>query len=585
MGSRLTGGGVEEVYKAAEFWVEQALRRDDSVFTPGERIWSKEYLAELREHYLDQPLGGDRRFLVKLGEQLEGASDQAHQLIAEVMYVHQLISKGHIKFARKKQLIEDILGWGAPIRAMPDDVARGLESGIATNQAMNRYRPFQIAFILEFTEQWKALETTEQQHLLSNPWDFKQFVTGLQFTGRHFSNGSGHANPQREAILHLVHPDTFEAILTPSTKSWIVRQAVAKSLLDETSDNIDRDLKQVRMQLEGEFGSNLTFFDDAVTQYLQADDSPPPPPPPPPPDTKYTIGSIIEDGCFVSRSQLEQALERLKTKQNLILQGPPGTGKTWLAKRLAYALIGHEDETREFVRPVQFHANMSYEDFVRGYRPTSSDGGDAKLELMDGPFMQLIDDAKNDESNAYVMVIEEINRGNPAQIFGEMLTLLEADKRNEREALSLAYPKCEGERVHIPKNVHVIGTMNLADRSLALVDFALRRRFAFLDLEPTFGDEWQEWCQKNCEADEEFLRDIQQRMNALNEAIAADSSLGKQFCVGHSVVTPAPETPMNAEWFKGVVDTEIRPLLAEYWFDAGGATTVQEHIARLEEGL
>ena len=285
----------------------------------------------------------------------------------------------------------------------------------------------------------------------------------------------------------------------------------------------------------------------------------------------YNLDSIMDDGAFLPRETLDKALERLETKQNLILQGPPGTGKTWLAKRLAYALIGHKDDTREFVRPFQFHANMSYEDFVRGYRPTGAGGGDAKLELVDGPFMKLIEDACNDADNKYVMVIEEINRGNPAQIFGEMLTLLEADKRTDNEALSLAYPKDEGERAHIPENVYVIGTMNLADRSLALVDFALRRRFAFLDLEPTFGDAWQEWCQQNCEADEEFLRDIQQRMDKLNKDIADAPSLGKQFCIGHSVATPASDTRMDAEWFRSVIDTEIRPLLAEYWFDAGGA--------------
>ena len=297
----------------------------------------------------------------------------------------------------------------------------------------------------------------------------------------------------------------------------------------------------------------------------------------------YTLDSIMDDGCFLPRETLDKVLERLETKQNLILQGPPGTGKTWLAKRLAYALIGRKDDTREFVRPIQFHANMSYEDFVRGYRPSSGDDGDAKLKLVDGPFMKLIEDARNDTDNEYVMVIEEINRGNPAQIFGEMLTLLEADKRKESEALSLAYPKYEGERVHIPENVYVIGTMNVADRSLALVDFALRRRFAFIDLEPTFGDAWQEWCQQNCESDEEFLRDIQQRMDKLNKDIADAPSLGKQFCIGHSVVTPASDTRMDAEWFRSVIDTEIRPLLAEYWFDAGGA--IEEHVTRLEEGL
>ena len=293
----------------------------------------------------------------------------------------------------------------------------------------------------------------------------------------------------------------------------------------------------------------------------------------------YNIDSIMNDGCFLPRETVDKALERLQSKKNLILQGPPGTGKTWLAKRLAYALIGRKSE--EHVRPLQFHANMSYEDFVRGYRPDT----ESRLSLVDGPFMKLIEDARNYPSNEYVMVIEEINRGNPAQIFGEILTLLEADKRDESEALSLAYPKYEGERVHIPENVYVIGTMNVADRSLALVDFALRRRFAFLDLEPNFGDAWHAWCRQNCESDETFLTTIQQRMDALNDAIATDPSLGKQFCVGHSVVTPPPETPMDAKWFKSVVETEIRPLLAEYWFDAGGTKTVNDQVTKLTEGL
>ena len=580
MGSRRTGEGVEEVYKAAQTWVDQALRQDGSVFTPNERIWARECLAELREHYLDQPLGGKDSFLQKLRQQLTDASDQARQLMAEVTYVHHLINKRIIGFQKKKSQIEEILGWGAPIQTIPDDVARGLDPGIAVNQAMNRFRPYQIAFILEFTEQWKDLEIAEQHRLLSDPWAFKQFITGLQFTGKHQSSGANHANPQREAILHLVHPDAFEAIITPSRKNYVVTQANARGFLGRTSDDVDQDLQQVRRQLEERFGSNFSFFDDDVDQYLKADAPvPPPEPPTPQPDTSYTLDSIIEDGCFVSRDKLGQALERLEKKRNLILQGPPGTGKTWLAKRLAYALI--ERKSDEHVRPVQFHANMSYEDFVRGYRPSA----ESRLELVDGPFLRLIEDARNDTDNTYVMVIEEINRGNPAQIFGEMLTLLEADKRNASEALSLAYPKYEGERVHIPENVHVIGTMNLADRSLALVDFALRRRFAFCDLEPTFGDAWREWCRQNCETTEAFLTDIQRRMNELNEAIATDSSLGKQFCVGHSVVTPAPKTPMNAEWFKSVVDTEIRPLLAEYWFDAGRAETVDSHVSRLKEGL
>ena len=289
----------------------------------------------------------------------------------------------------------------------------------------------------------------------------------------------------------------------------------------------------------------------------------PVPEPAPEPAQPYTIDSIIAEGCFLERAKLETLLQRLAVKRNLILQGPPGTGKTWLAKKLAYALIGHKDDRK--VRPLQFHPNLSYEDFVRGWRPQ----GDGKLELVDGPFLQLTADAEQNPDDEYVMVIEEINRGNPAQIFGEMLTLLEADKRKEGEALALAYPRVPGERVHIPPNVYVIGTMNVADRSLALVDLALRRRFAFFDLEPVFGSVWRNWMQEQFGIGVNFLSDVERRMTSLNEQIADDRSLGPQFRVGHSVVTPAPDTAIDdpSEWFTQVVETEIGPLLDEYWFD------------------
>lgn len=235
----------------------------------------------------------------------------------------------------------------------------------------------------------------------------------------------------------------------------------------------------------------------------------------------YGIASIFTDGCFLDSDKLETMLQRLQTKQNLILQGPPGTGKTWLAKKLAYALIGQKDDKK--VRAFQFHPNLSYEDFVRGWRPQ----GDGRLELVDGPFLQLADEARDDPDGKYVMVIEEINRGNPASIFGEMLTLLEADKRNLGEALALAYPREPGERFHIPPNVYVIGTMNTADRSIAMIDLALRRRFAFFDLEPVFGDAWRDWVHEKCGIPADFLADVEQRLTKLNDDISNDRNLGR----------------------------------------------------------
>ena len=281
------------------------------------------------------------------------------------------------------------------------------------------------------------------------------------------------------------------------------------------------------------------------------------------PEASYTIEDLVGEGCFSERSSVETMLTRLETKKNLILQGPPGTGKTWLAKRLAFALIGQRDQNR--VRAVQFHPNSSYEDFVRGWRPAQ----EGRLILVDGPFLEMVDNAKKDSDNRWVLVIEEINRGNPAQMFGEMLTLLESDKRNPSEAIQLIYRNDKNERVYIPPNMYIIGTMNVADRSLALVDFALRRRFSFINLEPSLGDSWIDWVEENSGIGREILVDIQERLTILNEKIVTDSNLGRQFQVGHSFVTPpAGEKVSDASvWFRQIVETEIYPLLEEYWFD------------------
>ena len=258
--------------------------------------------------------------------------------------------------------------------------------------------------------------------------------------------------------------------------------------------------------------------------------------------------------------------------------GSPGTGKTWIAKRLAFALMGQKDESK--VRAVQFHPNLSYEDFVRGWRPT----GEGRLSLVDGVFMEAIKAASKDASSKFVVVIEEINRGNPAQIFGELLTLLEAGKRTPNEALELCYPDADGKRrpVHIPENLYVIGTMNIADRSLALVDLALRRRLAFVTLEPKLGDTWRKWVVQECGVDSALVHDIERRLADLNQRIAND--LGNQFRLGHSYVTPTQrlENGTTRDWFKQVVETEIGPLLEEYWFDS--PKTAKEAFDRLIEG-
>lgn len=292
----------------------------------------------------------------------------------------------------------------------------------------------------------------------------------------------------------------------------------------------------------------------------------------------YGIDDIIAEGGFLDRQTLLALVDSLESKKNLILQGPPGTGKTWLAKRLARALIGRRTPLMDQVRSVQFHPSLSYEDFVRGYRPSG-----AGLALTDGIFLQVVEAARAQPDLPHVLIIEEINRGNPAQVFGEMLTLLENTKRSRADAMELAYRKIPGEKVHVPSNLHIIGTMNIADRSLALVDLALRRRFAFVTLEPLLNDAWANWSRARG-LPEDLIALIRERMTALNEIIAQDRTMGPQFRVGHSYVTPISDDISDPRaWFSKVIDTEIAPLLDEYWFDAPERS--REYILALRAGL
>lgn len=277
----------------------------------------------------------------------------------------------------------------------------------------------------------------------------------------------------------------------------------------------------------------------------------------------YGVADIVAEGCFVPEADLQAMLQRWQSKKNLILQGPPGTGKTWLAKRLAKALIDSKSPSDEQLRVVQFHPALSYEDFVRGYRP----GGNGKLTLTDGVFLQVVEAARFQPDVDHVLIIEEINRGNPAQVLGEILTLIESSKRNKEAAMELAYPRRAGERVYVPENLYVIGTMNVADRSLALVDLALRRRFAFVNLVPGLNAAWEQWCLAKG-MDAASIAHIRSEIEALNQEISQDSALGAQFQIGHSYVTPHEAVADAQAWFAEVVQSEIGPLLHEYWFDA-----------------
>jgi 5-methylcytosine-specific restriction protein B len=284
-----------------------------------------------------------------------------------------------------------------------------------------------------------------------------------------------------------------------------------------------------------------------------------------PDEEPYGIDDLIDSGAFLTESEIRQVLGRLELKKNLILQGPPGVGKTFLAQKLAFALMEAKATSR--IEFVQFHQTYSYEDFIRGYRPLADEAG--AFGLQDAIFYNFCKRAAEDLDNAYVFIIDEINRGNVSQIFGELLMLIESDKRGPEYAVPLVYHKADEPRFYIPENVHLIGLMNTADRSLSIVDYALRRRFAFMTLTPRFGsEEYKTWLlERDMQATLVAL--VTNRMVQLNKTIADDNLLGESFQVGHSFFCPIGDdfSDLDRSWYEGIVRTEVLPLLREYWFD------------------
>ena len=275
----------------------------------------------------------------------------------------------------------------------------------------------------------------------------------------------------------------------------------------------------------------------------------------------YSKADALKD-LFISEELFDSILERIKVKKNIIIQGPPGVGKTFLANRMAYCLNGSKDSNKYTM--VQFHQSYSYEDFIQGFRPNS----EGKFDLRNGVFFEFCRVAHNDPSHQYTFIIDEINRGNLGKVFGELFMLIEADKRSPEYSIPLTYAESANDKFYIPNNLHLIGTMNTADRSLAMVDYALRRRFSFITLPPQFDSPKFKDSLHSRGVDQGLIDKIISNIQRLNDKIRQDSkNLGKRYCIGHSYFCPPENGNYGKEWYSSIVETEIRPLLEEYWFD------------------
>ena len=285
---------------------------------------------------------------------------------------------------------------------------------------------------------------------------------------------------------------------------------------------------------------------------------------------KYSKSDFLNE-VFMDEKDYDRLSHQLKVKKNVILQGAPGVGKTFSAKRLAYSVMGVKDDSR--ICFIQFHQNYSYEDFIMGYRPVED-----KFILRKGIFYDFCTLAKNNRDKDYFFIIDEINRGNLSKIFGELLMLIEKDYRGEKNKMTLAYT---GEKFYVPENLYIIGMMNTADRSLAMIDYALRRRFSFFNIKPGFETEG---FKKKCSlVTNPKLEKLVRKIIELNKKIIEDDSLGSGFEIGHSYLCFKNPVDVTDDFLRGVVEYDIIPMLEEYWFD--NKNKVNEWSEKLKSAL
>ena len=359
--------------------------------------------------------------------------------------------------------------------------------------------------------------------------------------------------------MHMLYPDCFASFY-----SWEWYDKLLKLLNEEAKGAIWVRNGQIAL-LGNELSIPLVFLDWILSEIVRSrgdivvdeeeeqeekvEDDP----------TPYSKEDFLND-VFMEEERYDELVNLLQYKKNVILQGAPGVGKTFLAKRLAYSMIGKKAASK--IEAVQFHQSYTYEDFIMGYKPV-----DEGFELKEGVFYHFCKKAERDPNNKYFFIIDEINRGNLSKIFGELLMLIEGDKRGSSHAIKLAY---RDEQFSVPANLYIIGMMNTADRSLALMDYALRRRFSFFEIEPAFGNSKFKAHLKTFVHDNSVVDLVIERLKELNDKIAdADNSgLGKGFCVGHSYFCIPPVAGQSdKDWYKAIITYEILPLLEEYWWD------------------
>ena len=555
MSARRTGKFAEQTYQAAERFKANALLTDDSLFTPGVPIWTPDLLGELHTRFLNDPKEEKGpSFWEKLEQQLTGSPSEVYQLMGEVLYVHHLILSKDPGIKRQSISGKES-NWSPQPIAIPPELDAGLQSRFVNLGAGHAFIPFQVGTLIETVEQWKEMAAGQQESLLKDPRAFKKFLFDVKFRSRLLASNQNTGDAERQLLLHILFPEVFETILARD-KGNICKAKAFAEFFDPQETDVDRKIQQIRQAIERKLRENFHFYDGDIRKYWK-------------PRKGESLVEVFDAGGKVCREKgeglkdlanrlylpvdfLREIEQLLAEKRQVIFQGPPGTGKTFVARELARVLAGGDDPA-DRVTLVQFHPSYAYEDFVQGFRPKPSADGQVSFYLRDGPLLRAAERARQDEGGKHYLIIDEINRGNLAAVFGELYFLLEY----RGAKMQLQYSPDED--FSLPKNLFIIGTMNTADRSIALVDLALRRRFYFVefypDKEPVKGV-LRRW-----------LRAMAPDMEGVADVV--DDANAKLADYPHIAIGPSyfMREGLTEEGFERIWNHSIRPYLAEGLFN------------------
>ncbi|WP_458042313.1 MULTISPECIES: McrB family protein [Bacteria] len=472
-----------KLLEAARVWVDESLRNGESAFSPGRAVWGANTVSELHELWSASEKTDGKNFVENVAIQLANASDDVKLLMAEVIAMQVLpIANvmGHAKKTEKVQSVLDEMAHPVSIPRIFDEAFAGGAFNPGTGMMSNINNAINI--IVNLAKAWVDLDTEQQEVVLGEPTSWREFVLSI--------DGDGFPT-QRYSLMYLVHPGFFGPIVSSEHRSRI-REAFIGEIGGTPSTDADDDLRRIVIALQKKTGKAVNFYDQPLRATWDPQEITPTVLVKPVDDDNgeeiihdprgFTPADVdtasLSHNLKLDEDWIERVLAALHRRGQIILYGPPGTGKTFVAKALTGAITAKPEAARR----IQFHPSYTYEDFFAGYRPREKNG-QLVFELTKGPLRRIADDARKDPEVAHVLLIDEINRANLSKVFGELYYLLEY----RDEPIDLLYAGSGddgGDTFSLPPNVLIIGTMNTADRSIALLDSAMRRRFSFFELHP-----------------------------------------------------------------------------------------------------